>query len=56
MRLDERLDARTVRWILDNVAWIHQDVSESPLVDSDRSGGRRRRRRRARPNRTASCV
>ncbi|MEW2530421.1 TIGR03086 family metal-binding protein [Streptomyces sp. NPDC047071] len=40
VRLDERLDARTVRWILDHVTWIYQGVSESPLVDGDRYYGR----------------
>ncbi|MEU1308309.1 TIGR03086 family metal-binding protein [Streptomyces cinnamoneus] len=37
--LDERLDAPTVRWILDDFAWIYHGVSESPIVDSDRYYG-----------------
>ncbi|MEV4442839.1 TIGR03086 family metal-binding protein [Streptomyces sp. NPDC049577] len=39
VRLDERLDARTVRWILDNFEWIYGGVSESPIADSDRYYG-----------------
>ncbi|MGK5638137.1 TIGR03086 family metal-binding protein [Streptomyces sp. URMC 126] len=29
--LDERLDAGTVRWVLDRFEWIYEGVSESPL-------------------------
>jgi uncharacterized protein (TIGR03086 family) len=32
-QLDERLDPKAVRWILDNFAWIYHGVSESPLTD-----------------------
>ncbi|MEU8887673.1 TIGR03086 family metal-binding protein [Streptomyces sp. NPDC048442] len=39
VRLDERLDARTVSWILHNFGWIYQGVSESPIADSRRYYG-----------------
>ncbi|WP_282795028.1 TIGR03086 family metal-binding protein [Streptomyces sp. CC224B] len=39
VQLDERLDPRTVRWILDNFQWIYHGVSESPLADSSRYYG-----------------
>ncbi|MEV5379332.1 hypothetical protein AB0L26_25640 [Streptomyces nondiastaticus] len=39
VRLDERLDARTVCWILGNLEWIYHGVSESPIVDSNRYYG-----------------
>ncbi|MGK5629367.1 TIGR03086 family metal-binding protein [Streptomyces sp. URMC 123] len=39
VRLDERLHAPTVRWVLDNFARIYHGVSESPIVDSDRYYG-----------------
>ncbi|GGO54495.1 TIGR03086 family metal-binding protein [Streptomyces lasiicapitis] len=39
VQLDERLDAHTVRWILDNFPWIYHGVSESPLTDSNRYYG-----------------
>ncbi|WP_424889072.1 hypothetical protein [Streptomyces sp. XH2] len=39
VRLDERLDARTVRWILGNFTWIYQGVSESPIADGNRYYG-----------------
>ncbi|WP_058041205.1 TIGR03086 family metal-binding protein [Streptomyces roseifaciens] len=39
IRLDERLDAPTVRWILDSFEWIYHGVSESPIADSDRYYG-----------------
>ncbi|MGK5545128.1 TIGR03086 family metal-binding protein [Streptomyces sp. URMC 127] len=39
VRLDERLDARTVRWAVGNFAWIYHGVSESPVTDSNRYYG-----------------
>lgn len=39
VRLDERLDPRVVRWILDNFEWIYHGVSESPITDSYRYYG-----------------
>ncbi|MCP2262550.1 TIGR03086 family protein [Streptoalloteichus tenebrarius] len=32
--LDERLDPRTVGWVLDNFEWIYHGVTESPITDS----------------------
>ncbi|MCF3106560.1 TIGR03086 family protein [Streptomyces roseoverticillatus] len=40
VRLDERLDARTVRWILGDLERIYHGVSESPIADSNRYYGR----------------
>ncbi|QIS09709.1 TIGR03086 family metal-binding protein [Nocardia arthritidis] len=37
--LDEHLDPKTVRWILDNFEWIYHEVSESPLTDGHRYYG-----------------
>ncbi|MCO1574706.1 TIGR03086 family metal-binding protein [Crossiella sp. SN42] len=39
VRLDERLDPRTVRWVLDNFEWIYHGVSESPSTDGHRYYG-----------------
>ncbi|QLE71142.1 TIGR03086 family protein [Streptomyces rectiverticillatus] len=38
-RLDERLDAPTVQWVLDNFQWIYHGVSESPITDGNRYYG-----------------
>ncbi|MBZ4320926.1 TIGR03086 family metal-binding protein [Streptomyces huiliensis] len=38
--LDERLDADTVRWVLDHFAWIYEGVSESPLTSGSVYYGR----------------
>lgn len=38
-RLNERLNAHTVHWILDNFQWIYHGVSESPITDSNRYYG-----------------
>ena len=39
VRLDERLDPRTVRWVLHNFEWIYHGVSESPITDGHRYYG-----------------
>ncbi|MFE0133222.1 hypothetical protein ACFWY6_16885 [Streptomyces sp. NPDC059037] len=38
-QLDERLNPRTVHWILHNFEWIYHGVSESPITDGNRYYG-----------------